>query len=498
MAEETGNRDNATPQSGTGVHRRGLLRFGTLITACTGASAISAIGASSAEAGDQTPPTEYVPMSEKGAPLGVATLDMGSKIPPALVPDLSETYATTNAVASAVAPKLDASAAARTYVPPATSFSVLAGSASYADWNFNGHELNNGRYFGHRRLSGAIQNSYVTFLLPWLAPGVWNITIHHYPGTDRGTYFIAVSADGLAWSELGKIDGYVASSPRAARSTITGVVIPERTRFIRVKMESKNASSTGYFGDISMVSGVQTTSVAGPTKNGVTFERAGAKYVAESAEKAWSFTPDKNLDRFEVRNGDKWVNESAGNLANRTELRYTGVPGGGAAYLPFSTDVWLSYGLKIEEGDPITGWAGFGQFHAKQDAGDTGLPPVWALEIVNNTMYVRTRSSILNPTTAAVTSMVHYTAPFARGQWYRFVARLRFEKGTGGHMQFWKDGVEVFNKSILAGYNDVNGPYWKYGIYRQESTATLIASYANVEVGTKSLLARVAKPLPLP
>lgn len=93
MARETGNRDRAISQSDTGVKRRGLLRFGTLITALTGASAISAIGANRAEAGpgDKTPATTYVPVSEKGAPLGVANLDLESKIPRALLPDLSAT-----------------------------------------------------------------------------------------------------------------------------------------------------------------------------------------------------------------------------------------------------------------------------------------------------------------------------------------------------------------------------------------------------------------------
>lgn len=397
------------------------------------------------------------------------------------------------AVADRVKEKLDAVAAASTYTPPATSFNVLAGVPSYANGNFNSHELNTGRYFGHRRMSGAAQNNFVTFLLPWLAKGVWDVVIHHYPGTDRGVYHVGVSADGLAWSELGKVEGYVASGPLASRTVLTGVVMPERARFLRIKMESKHASSSGYFGDISAVSGVQTSEVPGVTKNGVVFERAGMKYVAESAEKSWSFTPTKNLDRFEVRNGDKWVNEAAGNLANRTELRALGAAGG-SAYLPFSTDVWVSYALKIE-GDPLVGWSLFGQFHAAEDAGDTSLPPVWALEIDNTSMYVRTRSSTLDPTTAAETNTVHHTSPFVRGRWYRFVAKLRFERGTGGQMQMWKDGVEIFNNAVLAGYNDVNGPYWKYGIYRQEGTHTTVATYANVEVGTTSLLSRVSSPL---
>lgn len=95
MASETGNRDQTTPESDTSVKRRGLLRFGTLVTAFTGASAISVINAGSGAAapGDKNPPTTYVPMAEKGAPLGVATLDVESKIPPALLPDLSATFA---------------------------------------------------------------------------------------------------------------------------------------------------------------------------------------------------------------------------------------------------------------------------------------------------------------------------------------------------------------------------------------------------------------------
>lgn len=119
-------------QSDSGVKRRGLLKFGSLITAITGASAISAIGATSAEAGpgDKTSSTTYVPMSEKGAPLGVATLDLESKIPPALLPDLSATYVprsfriwedTRDYVAPTYAPGDDATSALQAAVSAAAS-----------------------------------------------------------------------------------------------------------------------------------------------------------------------------------------------------------------------------------------------------------------------------------------------------------------------------------------------------------------------------------------
>lgn len=86
---------NEQAHNDAGVGRRRLLKFGTLATALTGASAISAMGVSNAHAapGSKAPTDEYVPTSEKGAPLGVATLDEQSKIPPALLPDLSGTYA---------------------------------------------------------------------------------------------------------------------------------------------------------------------------------------------------------------------------------------------------------------------------------------------------------------------------------------------------------------------------------------------------------------------
>ncbi|CAN7468027.1 glycosyl hydrolase family 28-related protein [Arthrobacter sp. LjRoot78] len=64
------------------------------MAAVTGASAVAALSASSAEAGpgDKTPSTAYIPTSEKGSPSGVAALDGGAKILPSQLPDLSATY----------------------------------------------------------------------------------------------------------------------------------------------------------------------------------------------------------------------------------------------------------------------------------------------------------------------------------------------------------------------------------------------------------------------
>lgn len=113
MVNETGKKNPTSPHINSGVKRRGLLRFGTLVSAFTGASAVSALVANSAEAspGDKTPPNTYVPVAEKGSPSGVAALDLDAKIILAQLPDLSDTYATKDIEIS----KLDKTEAATTY-----------------------------------------------------------------------------------------------------------------------------------------------------------------------------------------------------------------------------------------------------------------------------------------------------------------------------------------------------------------------------------------------
>lgn len=91
MTRQTQGQASAGPVTPAGVQRRGLLRFGTLLTAFTGASAVAAFGAEAANAATKPGPGDYVPVAEKGAASGVATLDVASKIPATQLPDLSAT-----------------------------------------------------------------------------------------------------------------------------------------------------------------------------------------------------------------------------------------------------------------------------------------------------------------------------------------------------------------------------------------------------------------------
>ncbi|MFF2316473.1 hypothetical protein ACFVTE_09410 [Arthrobacter sp. NPDC058097] len=111
MASEIGKKDRSASRSDGSVERRGLLRAGTLMTALTGASAMSAIGAPSSQAAlSDLTPLAYVPLTEKGAASGVASLDFEAKVPLSQIPDLSATTAQAIASSPVVAGKLDEAA----------------------------------------------------------------------------------------------------------------------------------------------------------------------------------------------------------------------------------------------------------------------------------------------------------------------------------------------------------------------------------------------------
>lgn len=95
---ENGDKRTKSPKLDfSDIKRRRLLRLGTLVTAISGTSVISTVGGNIANAAppDKNSSTSYVPLTEKGAASGVATLDTQSKIPATQMPDLSRDYGPT-------------------------------------------------------------------------------------------------------------------------------------------------------------------------------------------------------------------------------------------------------------------------------------------------------------------------------------------------------------------------------------------------------------------
>lgn len=209
-----------------------------------------------------------------------------------------------------------------------------------------------------------------------------------------------------------------------------------------------------------------------------------------NAGKPWSYARGGRQERFEIRAGDHWKGEHS----ERSEVAIY-------RFVRPHADVWQSFGMLVEPG-PVSQvpWLILGQWHAYKDPWDGYVSPPLAQLLVGDAFRIWTASDPHLRTTpqAYPPQIVRYERPhFERGRWHHFVYRTRFNPFGRARLQVWIDGqqaVDLENASI--GYNDVIGPYFKYGVYRPPGDPRPVAArYSNMELSYESLADRIARPL---
>jgi hypothetical protein len=228
----------------------------------------------------------------------------------------------------------------------------------------------------------------------------------------------------------------------------------------------------------------------------------GTNYNHMSPGKSYSLqnavNRQSNVYRFELRYHDFYATETD---RERSELQ-------SLTTIPFGQDVWASFALFIPSGQaPAPGqWMVLGQFHQSEDSTDIpGVSPPFAQYFDGGVFSIQTIGTGTNPTTPvgldAFAKTQYSDANFPRDRWVRIVHKLRFGQNGIGSIQTWIDGAQVVNAPTTPlGFNDAAGPYFKFGVYRKISATdptTFSVSYANVEVGTTDLSARISSPLPV-
>jgi hypothetical protein len=99
------------------------------------------------------------------------------------------------------------------------------------------------------RISVGSQNNEVYWDIV-LGAGTWTVSLVHTAGNDKGIY--SVQLDGV---EVGTIDGYNASTVNNTISAVTGIVVASTgVKRLKLRMETKNASSSSYYGTIQVLS----------------------------------------------------------------------------------------------------------------------------------------------------------------------------------------------------------------------------------------------------
>lgn len=227
---------------------------------------------------------------------------------------------------------------------------------------------------------------------------------------------------------------------------------------------------------------------------------SGDTFRAQSPDKTYSLRDQTWADgvrvqRFELRAGDQWDNDAAhfGDGRQRVALR-------DLTWEPTDADLWWAFDLRWSGAMP-TGRNEFTELHSELEDCETG-GKAGPLSLTAQSGYVRllTRS---DPAACSVDgpapAVTRWSTPlWPADTWQRFVIHVHLDPYGAGAVQMWWNGVEQLDTAgIPLGFNDVRGPYLKYGIYRSGSDLTEVVSFANVQVGP-DLSGRVTDPPPLP
>lgn len=204
----------------------------------------------------------------------------------------------------------------------------------------------------------------------------------------------------------------------------------------------------------------------------------GAAYRVENAGRPWSFgnpQADDSTLRFELRSGDHWSSAAWADPPTRERTEISAV-----TQYAVGTDIHAAYDFTVEPGAANTArWLVIGQFH---QASSSWSPP-FDIELVGEKMAVK-----INTAGAGANSWSQYRTlwidpeDIVRGRTYHIEFNIRFDPANG-HLDFWRDGVRLADYDGPLGWSDMGAyTYWKQGVYRAASDATIAVAYSGLKI----------------
>ncbi len=172
--------------------------------------------------------------------------------------------------------------------------------------------------------------------------------------------------------------------------------------------------------------------------------------------------------RFSVRHGgyagdfDKRPNEN-GILTSRSELRENFAAEMDQTY-------WYAFRTLIPEDFPEeTNRCVIAQWHASDTDGESTSPPL-SLRYEDGVLKIVAIHSEADPVTAEsqVRERLYNLPDFPKNQWHDFVFQTRWANDGTGLVRVWLNGDLVVDYHGPVGYHDADGPYFKFGVYRDE------------------------------
>lgn len=212
--------------------------------------------------------------------------------------------------------------------------------------------------------------------------------------------------------------------------------------------------------------------------------------------------------RFEVKTGDRA--EGDGPTQERAEL-FNRIP------YPYDVDLWTRDDFRVASfpsSDPDH-YCLINQWRYTNDPGDlSALSPdlavvLYPLSQERLQLRLVTRSdpnpastqtppySLDANSTAAVASVERLRVDIAASSWHSLVYQSRFRREGLGYLRVWLDRQLVFDRAIPLGYNRIEGPQFRYGVYRRATVGVTVVEHANTRWGTGNLSDSVGHPFAL-
>ncbi|TXN21514.1 MULTISPECIES: heparin lyase I family protein [Methylobacterium] len=182
----------------------------------------------------------------------------------------------------------------------------------------------------------------------------------------------------------------------------------------------------------------------------------------------WSIQRTGDRIVFEVRGGDRWINDPSSK--NRSEILEN------KFHLNGST-INVDYNFEVQPGQRNTaGWLVLGQFHQNDYPGAPAISPPFQIQLSGERMviYVGYNGGNGSPVYKPV---YMDKADIVRGHDYSMNVTAKFDPAGNGYLSVTRDGQEIVSYRGPMGYSTQSSVYWKEGIYRAAAPETMAVSY---------------------
>jgi hypothetical protein len=323
---------------------------------------------------------------------------------------------------------------------------------------------------------------------PSASSGVATFSLANAWSTDSGAAAAPIDTSGGTSKNATFTGAQFQQTPRIMLTTSMAVVPGQGLTLVLRRAASLGADT--LTNDAALL-GVRLTKKVDSAQPATKYLRDGRSFTTQSPNKPHSIVLTDQFDRFELRQGDEWSGDKAG-TKNRAELSND------TEKVPWDTDIWLSFAVRLPAAAVL-----------KSSAGDGTLINQFVPAGGTNDLCFRIHSGspeelVISSRSNPLSQVVFYTGPgLERDVWEHFVVKVRFVQDNTGTLDVWRNGVHIVNLTGLVignpqGAPGPTGPYLKYGLYRNASTEHTMIDYANLELGTTDLSARIASPLATP